>query len=166
MPSSWDSACCRAASSPADPFESSLQVWLSARHHCLQLASTTFTDEFTQIWPNLLKCSPSSDHSMKKTCRREEEYIEAPITNWLTDAKISLSLSLSLSLSHTHTHTCACILPSIQTTKRIEASQTLCRVMAYHYLTPTATSEIAAGLLIDWALVSLTCIIPTQDHEL
>jgi hypothetical protein len=81
------------------------QVWLSARHHCLQLASTTFTDEFTQIWPNLLKCSPSSDHSMKKTCRREEEYIEAPITNWLTDAKISLSLSLSLSLSHTHTHT-------------------------------------------------------------
>ncbi len=74
--------------------------------NCLQLASTTFTEEFTQIWPNLLKCSPSSDHSMKKTFRREEEYIDAPITNWLTDAKISLSLSLSLSHTHTHTHVC------------------------------------------------------------
>jgi hypothetical protein len=72
--------------------------------NCLQLASTTFTEEFTQIWPNLLKCSSSSDHSMKKTCRREEEYIDAPITNWLTDAKISLSLSHT----HTHTHTCVC----------------------------------------------------------
>jgi hypothetical protein len=43
---------------------------------------------------------------MKKTFRREEEYIDAPITNWLTDAKISLSLSLSLSHTHTHTHVC------------------------------------------------------------